>query len=414
MEAQATSPPKCDDPKSGDGWMTEVHRITEREHQYVREVLGSEFFGSKVTRFSARLERTFADAVGASFAISFCNGTATLHAGLAAFGVGPGDEVIVPPLTMASTTKAVLHAGATPVFADVDPETWCVDPRAVAALITDRTRAVIPVSLYGLPSPGEALMALAEGRNIGIFDDAAQCFLGKENGRVVGAITHLSSFSFQSTKHLTCGEGGIVTTNDEDLALRLRRMSSLGYAALAAEAGGAAIPKDLIQRPDYARHVSLGWNYRMSELGAAVALAQVERMEELVSVRVSHAQAMIDAVAGVEWLRAQAVPTGMQHSYWTVAFALDDEAPVDWEGFRAEFLKRGGKPFFGAWRLTYDEPFMRQVENAVAPPQNWSRGLCPVAEDLQPRLMQFATDAFAGTGLARQPEILAETARSFE
>src|SRR5204862_479167 len=149
------------------------------------------------------------------------NGTASMHAALAAAGIGPGDEVIVPPLTMASTAMCVLHAGAIPVFADVHPDTWTLDTRSVAERVTPRTKGIIPVGLYGLPADMDPLMHIAQKHKLFVVEDDAECFLGEYHGRVAGSMGHASSFSFQSSKHMTCGEGGMITTNDEDLATRI-------------------------------------------------------------------------------------------------------------------------------------------------------------------------------------------------
>jgi perosamine synthetase len=193
--------------------VTEIKRIGERERAYVQEVLDGQFRTSSGSNMTTRLERAFAERFNTRYAISFINGTATMHAALAAAGVGPGDEVIVPPLTMASTALVVLQAGATPVFADIDPQTWTLDPQAVAARITPRTKAMIPVAIYGLAPDMDGLMALAAQHKLFVLEDDAQCFLGYYQGRIVGSIGHAASFSFQSSKHLTSGEGGMITTN---------------------------------------------------------------------------------------------------------------------------------------------------------------------------------------------------------
>ncbi len=192
----------------------DTQRISGLEYQYVREVLDSQFRSSAGSLMNTRLERAFAERFGTQYAIAFNNGTATLHAALAAAGIGPGDEVIVPPLTMASTSFAVLHCGATPVFADIDPHTWTLDPRSVEQRLTPRTKGMIPVSIYGLAPDMDPLMEICERRGLFCLEDAAQCFLGYYNQRVVGSIGHASSFSFQSSKNLTSGEGGMVLTND--------------------------------------------------------------------------------------------------------------------------------------------------------------------------------------------------------
>jgi perosamine synthetase len=383
-----------------------IDRIGELERRYVAEVLDGAFRSSAGSRMTARLEAAFAERFGARFAISFNNGTATMHAALVAAGVGPGDEVIVPPLTMASTTFAVLHAGAIPVFADVDPRTWTLDPAAVAAAITPRTRAMIPVALYGVPPDFKPLMDLAAAHDLFVLEDDAQCFLSEYHGALVGTIGHASSFSFQSSKHLTSGEGGMILTDDEELAHRIRRFGSLGYLAVAA--GKARISRDDIQDPSYERHGEVGWNYRMAELCSAVALAQVERIDELVAPRVAAGAAFAEAVADCSWLVPQGLPTDSTNACWTYVLRLADEGP-SWSDFRAAFLAEGGHPFYGAWQLTYLEPVFRGTTSEAG--QVLNRGLCPVAEQLQPRLIQLKTNYLDPGEAAGQADALRRTVK---
>lgn len=396
-------------------------RISDLERKYVMEVLDGGFRTSAGSRMTRRLEERFAQMFGVRYAISHVNGTATLHAALAAAGVGPGDEVIVPPLTMAATTFAVIHAGAVPVFADIDPRTWTIDPKSIEERLTPRTKAIIPVAIYGLAPDMDSIMDIAGRRGLFVLEDDAQCYLGFYRGRVVGSIGHAASFSFQSSKHMTSGEGGMVITNDEELAWRIRRFNSLGYAAVGPAAGMGKITKEVIQDPEYERHVSVGWNYRLSELCAAVALAQLERLEELVAMRVRVAGLFGKVVEGCRWLVPQAVPEGYVHSYWTYAVRLADDVDFTWYDFRNKFVELGGDGIYAAWRLTYMEPALVRRQDQVvfrAPwyadfPQEYGPGLCPVAEAIQPRLLQFKTNYTDMERAERQAEALQKTIAFF-
>ena len=259
--------------------MSIIQRVTDLERKYVNEVLDGQFRTSNGYKMTKRLEEAFAEKFDSAYAIAFCNGTATLHAALEVVGVGEGDEVIVPPLTMSSTTLCVLHANATPVFADVDPDTFQISARSIEERITPRTKAIIPVSLYGLCPDFDAINAIAKKYNLAVIEDDAQCFLGKYKGKTVGTLGDIASFSFQSSKHMTSGEGGMLITNSEELADKIRKYSCLGYASVGTKQG--RIAKNDIQAPDYSRHIILGWNYHMSDVCSAVALAQTERLEEL-------------------------------------------------------------------------------------------------------------------------------------
>ncbi|MBI3960788.1 MAG: DegT/DnrJ/EryC1/StrS family aminotransferase [Chloroflexi bacterium] len=390
-----------------------MQRIGERERAYVQQVLDSQFRTSAGSLMTKPLEQLFAETFDSRFAIAFINGTATMHAALAAAGVGPGDEVIVPPLTMASTAFAVLHANAIPVFADIDPKTWTIDPQAIAACITPRTKAIIPVSIYGLAPAMDGIMELAARHNLFVLEDDAECFLGYYKGRIVGSIGHASSFSFQSTKHMTSGEGGMITTNDEGLAEGIRRFNSLGYAAVGAAAGKGKITRATIQDPLYERHVSIGFNYRMPELCAAVALAQLERLRELVDLRIQAARLYEQALAGCPWLTPQATPDGYIHSYWTYVACLAPEVDFSWYDFRNKYKEMGGDGIYAAWQLNYLEPAFRQTSFHPEQTQVFARGLCPVAEAVQPRLLQFKTNYFDLAVAAQKAEALARTIAYF-
>lgn len=392
-----------------------MDRIGPKEREYVLQVLDSQFRTSAGSMMTQRLEGEFAKVFESKYSIAFVNGTATMHAALVAAGVGPGDEVIVPPLTMASTSFVVLQAGATPVFADVDPQTWNIDPASIRERITPKTKAIIPVDLFGLPANMSEIMEVAAQHDLFVLEDAAQCFLGYCGERVVGSIAHASSFSFQSTKHMTSGEGGMITTNDEELANDIRRFNSLGYAGVGAGAGKGKISKDTIQDPEYERHVSLGWNYRMPELCAAVSLAQLERLQELVDMRKRIAELYAEASRGCEWLIPQAVPDGYVHSYWTYVAALDaEEHSLKWHEFRNKYREFGGDGIYAAWQLTHLEPVFKGRKLSPEQQQEYDVGLCPVAESLQPKLLQFKGSYMDMDDASRAADALHKTIQYFD
>lgn len=396
-----------------------IKRISEAERKYVLEALETDFRSSKGSTMMTRLEHKFAEMFGAKYAISHINGTATLHSAVAAAGVGPGDEVIVPPLTMSSTTFGVVQNNAVPVFADVDEKTFNISPDSIRKCITEKTKAIIPVSLYGLPCDSEEIMRIAKENNLVVIEDNAECFMGRINGKPAGIASDMASFSFQSSKHLTSGEGGMIITDNEEYATRIRRFSSLGYAGVGAAKG--KITKQDIQSPDYERHCSMGWNYRMPELCSAVALGQLEHAEELVQRRRDSAKLFLEAMKGCAWLVPQYEPEGYENSYWTLAVQLDIDT-ISWSRFRQTFVKNGGDGIYAAWQLTYLEPMFKNMvlegrEIFFQKPFNenernrYEKGLCPVAEKLQPRMIQFKTNYWDFSAAKRQAEILHQTIR---
>ena len=397
-------------------------RISEKEYQYVSEVLDSYFKTSSGSLMSTKLEKAFTEKFGIKYAISHINGTATLHSALAAAEIGSGDEVIIPPLTMSSTAFAVLHENAVPIFADIDPDTFLISSKAIEEVITPRTKGIITVALYGLSPEMDSIMKIADEYNLTVIEDDAQCFLGKYKGRIVGSIGHMASFSFQNSKHITSGEGGMLITNNEDLAHRIRRFTSLGYAGVGA--GKGKITKKDIQDPNYERHISLGWNYRMPELCAAVALGQLESIDELVQRRIEIAQMYENAIKNCNWLTPQFVPDSCEHSYWTYAVKLDHPT-ISWHEFRDQYLKLGGDGIYAAWQLTYLEPVFRNLAfgkrtNLLKSPlysgslQKYAPGLCPIAEAAQPKMLQFKTNYWDLDIGKQKIDLLADTIDYFD
>lgn len=239
--------------------------LGEEELRYVSECVLSGWVSS-AGKFVSRFEGLFAERCGVDHAIAVSNGTAALHVALAALGVGPGDEVIVPALTFIATANAVTYTGARPVFADSEPVTWNVDPEAIAAAITSRTKAIVPVHLYGHPADLDAIVAAADG--IPIIEDAAEAHGALYKGRPVGSLGLAGTFSFYGNKIVTTGEGGIVVTNDAELAARIRVLRDHGM-----EPGRRYW------------HPVLGFNYRLTNLQAALGVAQLERLDEILDAK---------------------------------------------------------------------------------------------------------------------------------
>jgi perosamine synthetase len=394
-------------------------RLFGNEEKYVLEVLRSEFRQCKGggAGMMGRLESKFSETFNMPYAISHVNGTCTMHCLLEAIGIQPGDEVIVPPLTMASTTFVVMQANATPVFADVDPDTFQISPTSIRECVTEKTKAIITVSLFGLSPDMDPIMELANEKGIFVIEDNAEAYLAYYKGKLVGTIGHASSFSMQSSKHITAGEGGMVLTADPDIAVRVRRVNSLGYAGVGASKG--KITKSDIQDPLYERHVCMGWNYRMPDLCAAVCLGQMEKLEHLVECRVRAAKLFYQSSKGCKWLVQQKIGEDYVHSYWTFVLKLD-HPQMTFKDFRTKFMELGGDGIYAAWRLTYDEPFFKNLnflgrENFISDENKakYTKGCCPNAEHLQPRLLCFKTSYWSEANARKQANILADTIQFF-
>lgn len=249
--------------------------ISEDDIATVVEVLRSDWLttGPKVGEF----EEAFAAVVGARNAVAFSSGTAALHGAVFAANLGPGDEAITTPLTFCATANSVLYQGARPVFADVSPDTLNLSPEAAATRLTSQTRALIPVDYAGHPAELDALIALAERHGLTVIEDASHALGATYRGRRVGQIAHLTTFSLHPVKHLTTGEGGMVTTDDAVLARRLRLFRSHGIESDV---------RSRQQRGEYRYEmIELGFNYRLPDIGCALGLSQLPRLAANVARR---------------------------------------------------------------------------------------------------------------------------------
>ena len=281
-------------------------QIGNEEREAVDRVLRSGMIaqGPEVAAF----EQDFSALVEDRACVAVNSGTSALHLGLLAAGIGAGDEVIVPSFSFAATANSVALTGAQPVFVDIDPVTFCVDPDAAAAAVTPRTAALMPVHLYGHPAPMDALADLARRHGLLLVEDAAQAHLASWQGRPVGALGALAAFSFYPTKNMTTGEGGMVVAADEGVARRVRLLRNQGME----------------QRY---RNEVVGFNARMTDIAAAIGRVQLTRLEGWTAQRRVNAAELDRGLAGIEGLTIPAVAAGATHAYhqYTVRVPRRDE-----------------------------------------------------------------------------------------
>jgi perosamine synthetase len=391
------------------------------ELNYLEKVLNSESWAATSGSWNHTLEAEFAKKFGAKYAVALNSGTSTLHAALEAAGVGPGDEVLSPAITVIMDSTATFHANAIPVYVDVNPETFNMDPIDLEKKITSKSKAIIVVAVYGLPCDMDAIMKIANKYNLVVIEDNAQCFLSKYKGQLTGTIGHMASYSFENTKHISCGEGGIVITNDEKYAEMVRKVGGHGFKNLRAEEGRIRLNADVFQNPNYKRHDEIGWNYRMPEFNAAVALAQLERLDELVNLRVESAKIFIEVMYETDYLIPQKTPVDCTNSYYTLGVVYEgkEKIGVSWEEFHKAYMEAGGDGFYSAWSVPYLEPVITERKYVKRYPEiynniYYSQGLCPVAENLQPKLMQFKTN-YRSLELAKQKaKILSDLIKKYK
>lgn len=401
-----------------------IPRVAPRAYEYVKQVLDFGFHNAHSVGMTARLEQQWAERFGHRFGIAHANGTATMQSALLASGVGVGDEVIVPAFTVFSTPAAVLHCNGVPIVVDVEPDTWTISLEAVRQHITPRTRAIIPVSICGLPPDLAPLVTLADQHGLVLVEDNAQCVLGQYQGRVAGSFGHFASYSFQASKTVTCGDGGMLICSDEALALAARKAATLGFKDLTVRPGNNVVSEQLRCRPDYQRHDCLGWNQRLPEVACAVALAEFERIEELAEMRTCSARAWESVIRDCSWLMPQKTPPGYVNAYWTYAVRIvrDD---IGWSDLFAAFVGLGGDGFYGVYQPAHLEPVFAHLNAAVdnAPQRyphfagrlpRYQRGMCPVWERIQPRVVMLKTNYFDTDLAERQAEILGQAIRRLD
>ena len=406
-----------------------MKRYGELERRLVLQALDDELkAGADGDTMTDKLEREFAQAVGVEYAIAMNSGTSALHAALAACDVGYGDEVIMPPLTVISNWQAVIAQNAVPIFADVRNGTFLIDAEDAEMKVTSKTKAILPVSLYGLPYDVHAISRVAKAASrvadagrVFVIADECQALGATYEGESVASLVDIAVYSFQRSKHLSCGDGGIAVTNNSRLALNLRRFAKLGYYAFEAKGGNVRAKKGFLRDPTYIRHESFGFNYSMPEVAAALALAQVRRRRELVGMRRRCSRPFLRVLNDFSWVTPQQEPADRMSSWWTVAFTIDRD-DISFLDLRDAMLERRGDGPYAAWRLIYDEdaydldgwrgrcpPLYDDPRNTRVMPL-----ACPVADLLQPRLVQIplAMDDEAAAGL--QASVLYESLKALE
>ena len=362
------------------GW-----KFTGNERKYLDDVLKSGFGASETGTMNERLENYFADIHNKQFAITANSGTSTLHMALYSFGVGPGDEVLVPSLTVGMCGFAVWQSGAIPIFVDVLPDTFLMNPDDLKKKISKNTKAIMPVHMYGNVCDMESIMEIANEKNLFVVEDSAECFLGLDGrGRIAGTIGHVGSWSFEGSKHVTTSEGGIVLTDDKDIAIKMRQFGGVGFKNITAQSGKVRISRDNFQDPNWERHNIFAYNYRMPELCAAVGLAQCERLEKFVELRVKMGQQYLEVLSDSKLFFPQKTQDGFKNTYWTFAAKfLGDDFGIGWQEFRKKYIEFGGDGIYAAHQLVYNEPCFKNY---------YKSSNTPVAEDLQKQLMLFTTN----------------------
>lgn len=294
------------------------------EMKYVQQAIETNWISS-AGRFIRDFEARFAEACGVNYGIACANGTVAMHLAMATLGLEPGDEVIIPTFTMIATANAVTYCGAKPVLVDMEPEYWQMDLNQVEDKITPRTKAIVPVHIYGHPTDMDPLMALAEKHGITVIEDAAESHGAEYKGRRTGGLGHAAGFSFYGNKIITTGEGGMVTTNDRELARLAWNLRDHAFS-----------------QERHFWHKYVGFNYRMTNLQAAVGLAQVEQLDSFVAARRRNALEYNCRLHGVPGIRTPAEAPWAKNVYWMYGILVDEkEFGMNRDALRRELADHG-------------------------------------------------------------------------
>ena len=350
--------------------------IGEREEELVLEVLrsGRLSLGPTIDRF----EELVAERVGAPYAAAVSSGTTGLHLLCISAGVGPGDEVITSPYSFAASANCFMYEGGVPVFADVDPRTWNLDPASVEAAVTERTKAIVAVDIYGYPGQLDELRAIAERRGLALIDDACEALGAEYHGTPIGSHGTPSVFAFYPNKQITTGEGGIVVTHSEEEWHLMRSLRNQGRP----EPGG------------WLEHVRLGFNYRLSDIAAALGIGQMERLDEILARRSDAANRYTALLSSVDGLELAAPDDADHRRSWFVYVVLFPDS--DTRERVIETFEREGIGYNRYLPSIHLQPYMRERFG-------FAEGLCPVAENVSSR--SLALPFFTGIEPAAQERV---------
>lgn len=325
--------------------------ITQKEIDYVADAVATAWYG-KAQKYNERFERGMAEFLGRKYAVSLPSCTSALHLSLHALGIGPGDEVITPEITWIATAAPIDYVGATPVFADIDERSWCLDPKSFEDHITPDTKAVIVVDLYGNMPDMDAILTIAERHKIAVIEDAAEALGSQCKGKRAGSFGQVSTFSFHGSKTLTTGEGGMLLTNDPLIYEKCVFLQNHGRD------GGEKM----------FWNTEVAFKYRMSSMQAALGLAQLERIEHLISRKRAIFEWYKDALKGFHEITLNDQAHDVFNTYWMVTALLDPALGLRKEEFMALLKKRGvdTRPFFYPLSLLPAYQKRGQAQNAAA------------------------------------------------
>ena len=375
-------------------YITKLKSIKQKNGKYSHKELDHvlDVLDNSDINYIDKLEKKFSNIFDMKYSIACNSGTSALHSSLAALDLKPGDEVIVPGLTVVMDAYAAIHLRAKPIFADVDENTFLITADTIKKKISEKTKAIIVVSLQGLPVDIDPIIKLAKKHKIYIIEDNAQDFMGKYNKRTSGCSGDICIWSFENKKHLSgATEGGIICTNNKKFAAKIRKFAGIGYKNMTATGGRTSLAISQVQDPNYTRFDTIGLNYRMPQIVAAVCLGQLDSYKSIIARRRKVAAMFRKAIKGCKWLVEQEIPDNVMHTHYTFAvrYLGAKHLKLSWKGFYNKYLKLGGDGFYGACVCPHLEPSIIDYMKSTKYNKKIST---PIAEKIQKEIMQFKTN----------------------
>ena len=385
-------------------------RFSGNEEKYINEIF-KRGFKFKNKSFSERLENKFSDLHNVKYSICINSCTSALHVAFLALELKKNDEVLVPALTPIMCGTSIHLAGGTPVYVDVNPSTFLIDIEDIKKKITKKTKAVLAVHMYGGVCNLKKLKKICKMYKLFLIEDCAESMIARdENNLITGSVGDIGCWSFQSAKQLTCGDGGILTTNNATLAKKMRKFSNLGFKVLNAKSNKIVVTKDQRQNPNYKRFDEIGFNYRMNEFSAAIALAQCEKVKFFVNKRRKAALSLINILKNNKYLIPQKISNKTYSTYYTLAVKLvkNNIKKLNWFSFRKKFMEFGGDGIYAASRLIHQEPAVKKYK--IGKMSNKT----PIAKKLQKQLLLFTTNQSNQREINVQTKALKKTINFFK
>lgn len=364
--------------------------------KYIDQVLRDKFRTSRNKNFNTRVIKLFCQKIGVKYGITVNSGTSGLHSALLSLDLNKDDEVLMPAITMSAVAYSIILSGAKPVFVDVDRKTLNLDLDDLQKKISNKTKALICVALFGLMPNYDSIKKIIKKskKKIFIIEDNAECMIGRHGKKFAGNHGDFAMFSFQASKTISSGEGGIIVTNNKKLWNKAKLASNLGYKSRSLNY--TKLRKKLT-RTNFSRHVSLGFNYRLSELNAALVYGQLKQLKKILHKRKSNAEEFLKIIKKYQdIIFTQKIDKNITHAFWTVPIVFKNYANL--KKFEKLWFRYRGDFYYGCWKIPYQEDFFKKL--------GISFNKCHIAESIQRRTIQLNTNYDKKSDLNKQLNVL--------